>query len=274
MKRTYLPKLLALLAGLGAFSLFPFWSALGLAFGIMGITLLLLSLPVLRPRSNFYGPSLSRGRKEEDAVALSFDDGPDPRYTPQVLEILEQEKIQAIFFVVGERAARYPELIRAIVSRGHLLGNHSYSHGPGFHFRLKNFYREEITRFDKTIQSIVGLRCRFFRPPQGFRTPLLSDVLKETRLVNIAWTSRGYDTVRKEKDRIFESVAKTLGPGSLILLHDGGGLGGLEDRQATLDVLPRIIHEGRQRGLHFQRLDRFFREAPYFEETTLSIQER
>lgn len=244
----------------------PFASALLLSFGLAAACFLLVGLPVFMPSSTFYGPTISRssGVQAEKAVALSFDDGPDPRYTRGILDYLDSESIKAIFFVVGKSAKEHPDLIREIIERGHIIGNHSYSHSHLFHFSSKAKFLDELRAFDQVIGSMCNVRCRFYRPPQGFRTPLLADLLKREKLLNIAWSNRGFDTTRTNPQAIFASLKKNLRPGSIILMHDGAGFGGRADRIASLEALGLIVREVKERGYSFQRLDRLIEEAPYF----------
>lgn len=261
MKRTLPPKIV----GLSAVLLAALYGPPGLALPLIAIfallTLAYLLVPVFHPRSNYYIPTVSSRPEAGKVVTLTFDDGPDPRFTPAILDILEREEVQATFFVVGSWAARYPEIIRDIVRRGHILGNHSLRHDLAFHFgRTKNLERD-FDAFDRILAEIAGVRCAFFRAPQGFRTPILADVLAARKLRCIAWNARGLDGIRTNAERILAALRPQLRPGSIILLHDGGAE--RLDRSATLEVLPRLVREIRERGLAFERLDKFLGVAAY-----------
>ena len=116
-----------------------------------------------------------------NAVALTFDDGPDPEFTPRVLEILAREKVTATFFVVGERARANPELLREIDRQGHLVGNHSFSHAWNINFSLHAGLTREINGCNDAIEAAIGKRPQFYRAPHGFKNPALGDVLAKTR---------------------------------------------------------------------------------------------
>lgn len=265
MQRTLIPKALTLLLSVFLFVYLEASSAAWLSLLLWVLCLSLLSIPVLNPRSNFYVSTLSRGPEESPgAIALSFDDGPDPRYTPEILKALDEYGASAIFFIVGSQAEKHPELVQEILRRGHLIGNHSQTHGLNFHFQRASFYRREFDAFDKTITSITGKRCRFFRAPQGFRSPVLASALNRRGLRCIAWSARGFDSVRSDAAAILATISKDLGPGALVLLHDGAGFGGREDRRATLEVLPMLMQEVKRRGLSVRRLDHLLGESAYF----------
>lgn len=263
MKRTLAPKIFALLLSGLCWVYLPVLPALLVSGALFSLTLIVLTIPVLHPRSNFYVPTFSAGEASSGLVALTFDDGPDPRYTPQILDSLEREGIRAAFFLVGSRVEAYPELVREIVARGHVVGNHSYQHGLDFHFSLPKAFHEDLDAFDRAMEEVIGKRCLMFRSPQGFRTPILADVLKARRLACIGWQTRGFDSMRTDPNSILRSIVKNLSGGSILVLHDGAGLGGGSERKATLEALPRIIEEVKARGLAFERLDKLLGIQPY-----------
>jgi peptidoglycan/xylan/chitin deacetylase (PgdA/CDA1 family) len=265
MKRTILPKILGLLLIGIVWVLWPASIALPLSLALGFGVVCALTIPVLNPQSNFYVPTVSSAddRTLSKQVALTFDDGPDPRFTMKILDQLAAEDIRAAFFVVGTRAERYPELIQAIVDRGHILGNHSHRHGMKFHFSGHRHLHRELDAFDSVIRSITGFRCQLFRAPQGFRTPILADVLRQRKLHCVAWSARGYDAVEKNPRKILQTIEADLEGGGIVLLHDGGGLGGSQDRSGTLEALPLLICAVRARGLTFERLDRLIGVEAY-----------
>ena len=161
----------------------------------------LLTAIGLWPRSRLLGPNLTRLPESAAArseVALTFDDGPDPALTPRVLEILEAHRARATFFCIAEKAARHPEMVREIARRGHAIENHSHSHEHTFAFLLWRGLRRDLTAAQATLSGLTGRRPRFFRPPMGFRNPLLDPMLHELGLTHVTWTRRGYDTNRSD----------------------------------------------------------------------------
>jgi len=190
-----------------------------------------------------------------NAVALTFDDGPDPEFTPRVLDILAREKATATFFVVGKRALLNPDLLREIDRQGHLIGNHSFSHAWNLNFALHAGLTREISDCSDAIEATTGKRPRFYRAPHGFKNPALGDVLAKHAMTCVGWQVRGFDAVRSNADTIARRLVLNARAGGILLLHDGSGLQGTQDRSATLAALPMIIGGLRARGFVFQRLD-------------------
>jgi peptidoglycan/xylan/chitin deacetylase (PgdA/CDA1 family) len=190
-----------------------------------------------------------------NAVALTFDDGPDPEFTSRVLEILAREKVTATFFVVGERALANPALLRDIDSQGHLIGNHSFSHAWNINFALHAGLTREINGCNAAVEAAIGKRPQFYRAPFGFKNPALGDVLAKLAMTCVGWQVRGFDAVRSDANEIARRLVLKAKAGGILLLHDGSGLQGTPDRSATLEALPVIIDGLRARGFAFKRLD-------------------
>jgi peptidoglycan/xylan/chitin deacetylase (PgdA/CDA1 family)/spore germination protein YaaH len=185
-------------------------------------------------------------------VALTFDDGPDPRFTPQILEVLAREHVPATFFVIGSQAARAPELVRRTFDAGHTIGNHSFTH-PNIDAVSDLRLRTELEGTSRLVESIIGRRPLLYRPPA------LADIEPRTASGAIAFAragSLGYlvvdatidprDWEQRSSERIVGDTLAQAGHGGVILLHDGGG-----DRTATVRALPEIIAGLRARGLRF-----------------------
>ena len=255
MKRTLYPKLCGLILCLLSWTIWPTAVALPLSVGIVCVLILALTLPVFDPRSNFYIPTLAVAPERSSAIALTFDDGPDPRFTLEILDYLEREAILAAFFIVGSRARKYPEIVREIIRRGHIVAGHSYRHDNCYHFATPTRLHRDFAEFDQVVGEILGLKCCLYRAPQGFRTPILSDVLRARNLICVGWSARGFDSIRTSGQKIFRSLSKNLSGGNILLLHDGGGLGGREGREATVEALPLLVAAARAKGLRFERLD-------------------
>jgi peptidoglycan-N-acetylglucosamine deacetylase len=214
-----------------------------------------LSLVVFDPNATFWAPTLWRAPRPTNAVALTFDDGPDPEFTPRVLAILAEKNVPAAFFVVGRRAEEHPGVVAAIDRAGHLVACHSYTHDLGFHFRLWAGARRELTAGNAAIARAIGREPRLFRSPQGFKNPALGDVLREMGMTAIGWQVRGLDAIDRDPEAIFRRVVRGAKPGGVIAMHDGAGLLGTPSRQPTIDALPRLIDALRAEGLEFTRLD-------------------
>lgn len=198
----------------------------------------------------------------EGDVALTFDDGPDPVWTPQVLAVLKKYKVPAMFFVVGENADRWQGLVRQEYEAGDEIGNHSYTH-PHLADISPLLAEFEVNATQRVIESITGHSTRFLRPPFGqgadsnASTPNELDmVLRMQALgyVTVGWHIDSEDYSRPGVDEIVHTVLDELPRGHVILFHDGGG-----DRSQTVAALPAVIKAVRARGYRFVRLSELCR---------------
>lgn len=185
----------------------------------LGLFVLLCVVAPFFPGFGFFLPVISRRKMDCRAVALTFDDGPDPDVTPQLLEILQRHDVPATFFVAGARAERHPELILDILSRGHTLGNHSYRHDPLLMLRSRAKLREEVAR-TQDLLSAFAVRPLTFRPPVGITNSRLPGVLRELDLCCVTFSCRAFDRGNRRIDGLAEIILKKVRPGDIILLHD------------------------------------------------------
>jgi peptidoglycan-N-acetylglucosamine deacetylase len=250
MLRAFAAKLPAVAAGAAAAWLLPpGWATLAIcaiATAFAGF----ITYAIAHPRSQFFIPVVDRLATGQPVVALTFDDGPDPVFTPRILDLLGAHGARATFFVLGERAARYPDVIRRIHREGHTVGTHTQRHLVRFHFAGPGYVRREIEDAVEVVAGILPARPALFRPPQGLRTPNFTSGWRRTRgLTCVTWSVRALDSWATTADAIVARVAHRLAPGAIVALHDGTGLGGACDREPTLAALPRILAECRARGL-------------------------
>jgi peptidoglycan/xylan/chitin deacetylase (PgdA/CDA1 family) len=197
---------------------------------------------------------LKRERYPVPAVALTFDDGPSP-YTLQILKILQKEKAKATFFVIGKQAEKRGALLRRILSIGCEIGNHTYSH-----LNSEKAEREkligEILNTHEVVRKETGGRISFFRPPGAWLDALSYKTIRSLGYEVVLWDVDSLDWKYKNRDVIVSRVLSEVKPGSVILLHDGGG-----DRSATVEALPIIIKEIRKRGYSLVTLSELLRLA-------------
>ncbi|BBI35069.1 polysaccharide deacetylase family protein [Cohnella abietis] len=179
--------------------------------------------------------SASRGSRK---VALTFDDVPDPRFTPQVLNVLKRKKIHATFFVVGTRSSKHPDLLRRIHREGHNIGNHSYSH-PDFSKLPLVKMQEQIGRAEAVIEGIVGFNPKLVRPPYGEILPRQLEWAKKKNYTVVNWDVDSSDWRQLSAEQVFRNVTRAVRPGSVVLMHAGGGQG--QNLLGTVNALPRII---------------------------------
>jgi len=213
------------------------------------------------PTWQIFGPALVRGPANGKRVALTFDDGPASPFTEQILDILQSRNVKATFFVCGRNVERYPEVLKRIHAEGHAIGNHAYSHRFPY-FRGRAFFAEEIDRTQDAIERVIERRPTIFRPPFGARWRGLYDVLNERGLRLVNWSDTGYDW-KCDADEIVQRTLETLGPGSIILLHDGKMTEPPErvDRSDTVRALPAILDATLKAGLTFVPLTEFLLET-------------
>lgn len=204
----------------------------------------------MHPRGTHLGPNLVRlPDTEAGAVALTFDDGPDPEVTPRVLDLLDAAGARASFFVIGERAERHPALLRRILARGHTVENHSQTHPAAFAAYGLWALQREIGRAQDVVGSITGTVPRWFRAPMGLRSPLLDPILAGQGLRLTSWTRRGYDTRRREPQRVLRSLTDGLAGRDILLLHDGNAARDPRGEPVVLSVLPALLTRIREAGL-------------------------
>ncbi|MFP4976209.1 polysaccharide deacetylase family protein [Paenibacillus sp. CN-4] len=184
------------------------------------------------------GPAVKR-------AALTFDDVPDPRFTPHLLDVLKQQKVKATFFVVGSRARKHPAIVQRIVREGHIIGNHSYSH-PRFGKMSVGPFRDQIERTETVLLRQIGYRPLLIRPPYGEITEdqLLWAKRRGYRIVN--WNVDSSDWKSLPRRKVALNILSAAGRGSIILQHGGGGRG--SDLNGSIDALPEVIASLRSRG--------------------------
>jgi peptidoglycan/xylan/chitin deacetylase (PgdA/CDA1 family) len=191
------------------------------------------------------GRWFDHGERDRPVVALTFDDGPHPPYTGQVLDVLERYGVPATFFCVGLNACELPDEISRISAAGHTVANHTWSHAylPDLG---RDRLHEQVGRTTQTLERAAGHPVALFRPPYGSRTPEVVGWLGEEKVTTVLWDVEAADWALPGADVIAHRVLDQVQPGSVILLHDGGG-----DRSQTAAALPTIIEGVQARGLRF-----------------------
>jgi peptidoglycan/xylan/chitin deacetylase (PgdA/CDA1 family) len=222
------------------------------AIGAVAANHLVLGAAGMWPRSTLLGPNIVRlpesaiARRE---IAFTFDDGPDPEVTPQVLDILEAHGVRASFFCIAEQAARHPEICREIARRGHAVENHSRTHLLHFALRGPGGTRREVSAAQSDLSAITGRLPRFFRAPAGIRSPFLDPVLHDLGLKLVSWTRRGFDTRRSDVEEVAALLAAGMAAGDILLMHDGNCARTADGRPVVLQVLPRLLEQAQSLGL-------------------------
>jgi peptidoglycan/xylan/chitin deacetylase (PgdA/CDA1 family) len=183
----------------------------------------------------------------QPVLALTFDDGPHPVYTPQVLDLLRRHRVKATFFLVGARARARPDLVARMRADGHEIGNHTESHGRTLLQPLGRF-EQELRDGERTL-GLAGARPKLFRPPGIWLRPSQQAAAARQGYLTVLGSAYAYDPYRPPAPYIEWVIAKNLRPGAIVVLHDAGG-----DRSHTVNAVPAILHAARQKELRWVTL--------------------
>lgn len=199
--------------------------------------------------SQLFGPTVYRGARGKNSIALTFDDGPSES-TPELLEYLDREEVPATFFMCGMNVKRLPHVAGQVAAGGHQLGNHTYSH-PKLPFKSAAFIDHEFTETQKIIQFETGVTPMLLRAPYGFRWLGMREVQQRLSLLSVMWTVIGFDW-RWPAGRVATHVLEHCDPGAIVCLHDGRGVASRPDIGATLAALRHIVPRLKDNGYTFE----------------------
>ena len=221
---------------------------------IAAVAMLLLAAfawATFSPNAALFGKVIGSGETPNPKVALTFDDGPTPDYTPGVLDQLQTAGVRATFFCLGRHVRAHPELARRIVDEGHELASHGDDHsilalaGP-------KAIASQLRGAEAAFRAAVGApTAALFRTPHGFRSPFVVRVARQLGYRVVGWRGSVFDTACPGVDVIVERCVKTMEPGAILLLHDADGSGQGGDRSQTVAAVGGVIAAGRDRGLEF-----------------------
>ncbi len=181
---------------------------------------------------------------EHKVIALTFDDGPWPKSTAQVLDILKQNQIKATFFLIGQNVKNYPTLVKREIAEGHVIGNHTWHHW--YQFLNPQAAAYEIDHTADLIYQVTGIKTNLFRPPGGIMHNGVADYARNNKYAIVLWSSDSVDYSRPAVPKLINNVFRNAKPGGIILMHDGGG-----NRSKTVQALPEIIANFRKQGYSF-----------------------
>lgn len=219
----------------------------------------------LWPTSQIFGRAVIAG-DDGDEVALTFDDGPNDRATPQLLEVLARHGVRASFFNMGSFARQRPEIVRQVVAAGHIVGNHTMSH-PRLSTQSAARVRQEIADCNAALEDITGEAVRFFRPPYGARRPVVMRAARELGLTPVLWNVFGYDWKPIGVDGILSNLEAGIerwrgrGRGANLLLHDGGHRAMGTERMDTVRAVDRLLSKQRGTTTRFVTVDAWVHAA-------------
>lgn len=197
------------------------------------------------PSSQIFGTALI-APKIQRHIALTFDDGPNPAWTPQLLEILARHHVKATFFLLGKYVEQEPYLARYIAQSGHMIGNHTWSH-PNLAFSSWQRGRSELVRTNHLLEQITGTKVRFFRPPFGARRPGVMNFARDLGMIPALWNVMTDDWRERSPERIAERLSAKIdstsrrGFAANIVLHDGGHLEQGAHRGPSVDAVRLLL---------------------------------
>lgn len=199
-------------------------------------------------QSGFFLDAVCSGKSNTREIAITFDDGPSPLVTPQVLDLLKTCNAKATFFCIGKHIEGNEDLLRRMALEGHEIGNHSWSHSYLFDFYRAWKVEDEIASTSDLLFRITGKEVKYFRPPFGATNPVIADVIRKLKMPVIGWSIRSYDTMIKNPDTLFKRITCKLKPGDIVLFHDSN--------PRILPVLKKFLDYAQVNGYSITGLDK------------------
>ncbi|MEH1809540.1 polysaccharide deacetylase family protein [Nostoc sp.] len=181
---------------------------------------------------------------KQKVIALTFDDGPWPESTGEVLDILKKNQIKGTFFLIGQNVKNYPGLVKREIAEGHVIGNHTWHHW--YQFLNPQAAAYEIDHTADLIYQVTGIKTNLFRPPGGIMHNGVASYARNSKYAIIRWSSDSVDYSRPAVPKLINNVFRRTKPGGIVLMHDGGG-----NRSKTVQALPEIIANFRKQGYRF-----------------------
>jgi len=215
----------------------------------------------LAPTGQWFGRALCQGPRASKQIALTFDDGPNDPHTLKLLHVLSKHNVHATFFLIGRYVRQRPDIAAEIAKRGHVIGNHTFTH-PLLTFKSALRIRSEIIQCRDEIHEAVGEHSNLFRPPWGGRRPAVFRIVRQLGLEPVMWNITGYDWKATSAEFIEEKVAPKIRGGDVILLHDGGHAAFGTDRSATVSVVDRLLTRYLPEGYEFVTIPKMMGPRP------------
>lgn len=211
---------------------------LALALAVLCGYLAIMLAGVFLLRLRMFADAVVAGPDDALGVALTFDDGPHPRSTPLVLDLLEKHGAKATFFVIGRKVDQHPEVVAEIARRGHEIGVHGWAHDRYFALRGPRRVRRDLERAIRSIEKVTGQRPRLFRPPIGHSNPTITRVAESLGLTIVGWSVSARDgTARSTEQGSVARVKRGLRDGAIVLMHDAA------ERDDRIPVAPAMLPE-------------------------------
>lgn len=153
-------------------------------------------------------------------ISITFDDGPHPEFTPKALDLLKQHNAKATFFCIGQNVEKHPEILQRIISEGHLVANHTYSHSKSFGFFSTSKVVAELKKTNAIIEDVIGKEMKLYRPAFAATNPMIERAVKQLKVSVIGWNVRSLDTTARSEKMILNRITRKVSSGDIILLHD------------------------------------------------------
>lgn len=205
------------------------------------------------PSSQLFGPTVRR-TGDASVMSLTFDDGPNPSVTPQVLDLLERYGVKATFFVIGRHVRSVPALVKEMAARGHAIGNHTESH-PSLALLSPARIAAELDHCDEALLAAAGIIPLWMRPPYGFRSPLLNGIVTRRGNAGVAmWSAMAHDWKPQQAEPVIQRLRRAHG-GDIVLLHDGDHRVLNGNRQHVVTALEYWLPRWKDAGIRFNTMD-------------------
>ncbi len=189
--------------------------------------------------SQIYLKTHCKGRNNAKEIAISFDDGPHPEITPQIHQLLKKHAAPATFFCKGSLVQAHPKIVKTADDAGHIIGNHSYTHGWNFGFLSRKKIEHELSKTNALIHETIGKKPQLFRPPFGVTNPPIARAVRKLKMQAVGWSVRSLDT-SLPKDKVLEKVNKKISEGAVFLFHD--------NQKNTPEILEDFLQTVKEKG--------------------------
>ena len=197
----------------------------------------------------------SNKNTKKNEIALTFDDGPHPEFTPKALDLLKRHHAKATFFCIGQHIENNPELFKRIIAEGHSVGNHTYSHDTSFGFFSTKKVTDELNRTITLVKKMAGKQMNLYRPAFGVTNPMIEKAVKQLGLISIGWNVRSLDTTARNETMVLERITSKISKGDVVLLHDTS--------QKSIIVLERLLLFLKEKNLKSVVVDELLQITAY-----------
>jgi len=235
-----------------------------ISISIVVICLAIAAYGYFIPSSQIFGKVYYKGSSTQKLVALTFDDGPNDPYTSQILDVLEQNKVQATFFAIGKNVELYPETVKRMIQDGDVIGNHSYSHSANH--ALTEYGVNDMRKGELAISLIAGVKPRLYRPPHGKLSPWEIHYVNRDGLLEVTWTVETTELNGMSAAQEAQDLINKTGPGDILLLHDGYGTQHNDknsDKSKTVQAVTILIQKLQADGYTFVTVPELLDVNPY-----------